>query len=276
VSRRPQLPTDAGLAGRLPILMYHSLPDGPAGNDLQVPLREFTTHVQVLRDHGFQVLGLTRGIAAVGAGHGSGDLAPRVVAITVDDGYLDVLPAAEALAEHRCAATLYVSTARMGGAGTVPGAGRLLDWSELAALHTGFAPSVEIGSHAHDHRPLDVLDAGAVAEQARLSADRLAEHTGARPASFCYPHGYAAAATVRAVRAAGYTNACIVGRRVARAGDDLFALPRLQVRPGTGPRALLELLYRGEGGWRPQAKRLAGPGWRQVRRVSLRLGRELT
>jgi len=260
------------LAGRLPVLMYHSLPDGRAANDLQVPLREFVSHLDALRDNGFTVVGLTRGIEVVAAAEGSGRPG-RVVAVTVDDGYLDVLPAAAALAERGCAATVYVSTARMGGTGMVPDAGRLLTWAELAGLP---GQAVELGSHSRDHRPLDVLTSAEVADQARSSAEQLAERTGVRPVSFCYPHGYASAAAARLVRAAGYTNACIVGRRVAQRGDDMFALPRLQVRPGLDARALLDLVRRGEPGWVPYAKRLATPGWRQVRRVSLLLGRELT
>jgi peptidoglycan/xylan/chitin deacetylase (PgdA/CDA1 family) len=275
---RPDDRSSDRLSFRLPVLMYHSVPAaGPAASDLQVPLGEFATHLSVLRDNGFTVVGLTRAVRLLATGCSETGRSEtgraRPVALTFDDGYVDFLAAAELLAARACAATLYVSTNRMGGASTIPGSGRLLTWDELEMLPREW---VEIGSHSHDHRPLDVLDYDLVAGQARASAERIAERAGGRPVSFCYPHGYCSAATARAVRAAGYTNACIVGRRVAGPGDDLFMLPRLQVRPGLGPQGLLDLVARGEPGWTPRVKRLASPGWRSARRVALRLGRELT
>ncbi|MFZ0161845.1 MAG: polysaccharide deacetylase family protein, partial [Kineosporiaceae bacterium] len=246
---RPDDRAGERLTGRLPVLMYHSVPAaGPAPSDLHVPLKEFSTHLSVLRDNGFTVVGLTRAVQLVATGLSDGGRV-RPVALTFDDGYVDFLAAAELLAARACAATVYVSTNRMGEASMIAGSGRLLTWEELDTLPREW---VEIGSHAHDHRPLDVLGEHVAAGQARISAERIAERAGARPVSFCYPHGYCSAATARAVRAAGYTNACIVGRRVAGPGDDLFALPRLQVRPGLGAEGLLDLLARGEPGWTPR------------------------
>jgi hypothetical protein len=68
-----------------------------------------------------------------------------------------------------------------------------------------------------------------------------------------------------------------VGRRLATADDDPFAIPRLQVRPGTSPSALQRLLDRGEPGPVPALKTWVQPAWRLVRAASLRgLGLELT
>jgi hypothetical protein len=80
-----------------------------------------------------------------------------------------------------------------------------------------------------------------------------------------------------AVRAAGYSNGCIVGRRVAASTDDPYRLPRLHVRPGVTGDAFADLVRNGEPGLVPQVKRAAAPAWRLARRTALTvLHRELT
>jgi peptidoglycan/xylan/chitin deacetylase (PgdA/CDA1 family) len=257
------------VSARLPVLMYHSIPSGTSRDGLQVPLRELREHLAVLRDDGFELTGLTAAMRICRR-----ESERPVVALTFDDAYADFLGAAELLADLRCGATVYVPTAHVGGEGMIPGAGRLLDWAELAALPSGW---IEIGSHSHVHRPLDVLPEEFFRDQVRTSRALLAERLGVQPDSFCFPHGYAGPRATRILRSEGYANACVVGRRVARAQDDVFAVPRMQVRPGLGPDGLRALIRRGEPGVVPHVKALASPGWRVARTLSLRvLGRELT
>jgi hypothetical protein len=79
------------------------------------------------------------------------------------------------------------------------------------------------------------------------------------------------------VAGAGYVNACIVGRRIARSVDDTFAIPRLEVRPTMTAHGVQELVRNGERGVTAIAKRAATPAWRVLRRASLDLlHRELT
>ena len=254
----------------LPVLMCHSVPatGGPSG-DLQVPLGELREQLRVLRDDGYTVTGLTEALDL-----GLREPGPRVVALTLDDGYADFLAVAELLADLGCGATLYVPTAHVGGQGMVRDAGRLLTWSELEDLA---AAGVELGSHSHRHRPLDVLPAGEFRVQVDTSRAELYERLGVVARSFCYPHGYPVRRAAEVLGAAGYTNACVIGRRIAGPGDDVFAVPRLQLRPGLGAAGLRALISRGEPGVVPRLKRVAAPGWRVVRGLSLRVtGHELT
>jgi peptidoglycan/xylan/chitin deacetylase (PgdA/CDA1 family) len=221
-----------------------------------------------LQSDGWVLLGLTEAIATV-----EQDPTRRVVALTFDDGYADFLGAADVLEQAGARATLYVSTATVG---TDAGAyGRMLTWSELASLQgRGF----EIGSHAHHHRPIDVLPAAALRDEVAASRDELKQRLGITATSFCFPNGYTSRRVRRALIAAGYTNACIVGRRVASLGEgrDRYALPRLQVVPGMGADELRRLIVHGEG-LAPITKRALHPAWRMVRWISLRLlQRELT
>lgn len=277
--RSDRAATTDGRAGRaeptaatdraLPILMYHSIPDEVLSppDPLRVPLDELREHVQALQADGWVLLGLTEALAAV-----EQDPTRRVVGLTFDDGYADFRGAAAVLEQAGARATLYVSTATVDGAS---GFGRMLTWSELASLH---ARGIEIGSHSHHHRPIDVLPAAALRDEVTTSRNELDRRLGISATSFCFPNGYTSRRVRRALIAAGYANACVVGRRVARPrDDDRYALPRLQVVPGMGADELRRMIARGEPGLGPLAKRALHPGWRIVRWISLRLlQRELT
>jgi peptidoglycan/xylan/chitin deacetylase (PgdA/CDA1 family) len=253
----------------LPILMYHSIPDEVLSppDPLRVPLDELREHVQALQADGWELLGLTEALAAI-----EQDPTRRVVGLTFDDGYADFLGAAAVLEQAGARATLYVSTATVDG---TSGFGRMLTWSELASLP---ARGIEIGSHSHHHRPIDVLPAAALRDEVTASRNELDRRLGISATSFCFPNGYTSRRVRRALIAAGYANACVVGRRVARLrGDDRYALPRVQVVPGMGADELRRMITHGEPGLGPLAKRVLHPGWRIVRWISLRLlQRELT
>lgn len=254
----------------LPILMYHSIPaQRPRDPDpLCVPLDELRVHLATLRDDGWELLGLTEALTTVDR-----DPARRVVALTFDDGYADFLGALGVLEEVGARSTLYVSTGTVGTI-TAGGHGRMLTWGELADLP---ARGVEIGSHAHHHRPLDVLPDAVIREEVVASRRMLEQRLGGPVTSFCFPNGYTSRRVRRALIRAGYTTACIVGRRLATLDDERYALPRLQVTPGMSAADVRALVRAGEPGIVPLLKRLAQPAWRVVRLVSLRvLQRELT
>jgi peptidoglycan/xylan/chitin deacetylase (PgdA/CDA1 family) len=250
----------------LAVLMYHSvggpMPEGLA--DLSVPTSELAEHLAALRADGFELLGLTDALAAAGQGR-------RVVALTFDDGYRDFVDnALPVLVDAGAGATLYVPTDHLGGtAAWLPApADRLplLDAGDLVEL----PPSIEVGSHGAQHVPLDVIDHATAAEQLRRSRRVLEERLGRPVPSFCYPHGYHSASLRRAVTAAGYSNACAIGHRPHRLGDDVRAVARVMVVPGTTPDALRALVAHGPGGMRPTVARLATPAWRVARRTALR------
>lgn len=253
--------------GRLPILMYHSIPvSGSARTDMQVRLSSLRQQVQALQHEGWQLVGLTEALQ----GHSSGD---RVAALTFDDGYADFLNAADCLGELGARATLYIPTAHVGKPRLIAEAGRLLTWDEIAGLPRAV---VEIGSHAHHHRPMDVRPRAVVVDETRTSKSLLEDVLGTPVESFCYPHGYTSRTVRRQVAAAGYANACIVGRRVARSHDDVFALPRLHVTDDVSPQRIVELVTSDRTGLTSQIKRALQPGWRTARYVSRLAGRELT
>lgn len=251
----------------LPVLMYHSVgAPGSApteGDPLTVPAERIDDQWAALRSAGWRLMGLTEALAAQAA-----DPSARIVAVTFDDGRDDFTLVPELLEAHDASATLYVPTAHIGGDGQpVHHTGRVLNWGELADLP---AYRVEIGSHSHRHLPTDILDEQELAADVRTSRDLLEQHLGRTVVSFCYPNGYASLRQARIVADAGFENACIVGRRLARWSDDLFLIPRLQVLPEHTARRILDLVEHGEPGIVPRVKEWVHPPWRLVRTATYR------
>jgi peptidoglycan/xylan/chitin deacetylase (PgdA/CDA1 family) len=145
-----------------------------------------------------------------------------------------------------------------------------------AALREVADAGVEVGNHSLLHHPLDVLPPGRLGREVRDSRDWLSQELGRPVRSFCYPHGYQSAAVRAAVASSGHDNACTIGRRLYRPGDDPLAVPRLQPTPDHTGADLLALVRTG-GPWLASTVRgLAQPGWRLARQVALRLGVGLT
>ncbi|MEU2349037.1 polysaccharide deacetylase family protein [Modestobacter sp. NPDC049651] len=257
---------------KMPVLMYHGVPASPpAEPDVhKVPVAELEDQLCALAADGWQLVGLTEALALRAA-----DPAARVVGVTFDDGLLDFLNAVEVLQRVGARATMYVPTGDVGLrlAEDDPHGSRL-SWAELADVA---AAGVEIGSHSVNHRTMDVLSDAELRVEIVDSKKAIEDALGLRVDSFCYPHGYASRRVAAAVRAAGYSNGCIVGRRVAASSDDAYLLPRLHVRPGVTGDAFTDLVRDGEPGLAPHVKRVAAPAWRLARRTAKHvLHRELT
>ncbi|MCZ2803721.1 polysaccharide deacetylase family protein [Modestobacter sp. VKM Ac-2983] len=257
---------------RMPVLMYHSVPPTAVAdpNEHQVPAGELEDQLSALAADGWQLVGLTEALALRAA-----DPAARVLAVTFDDGLLDFRNAVEVLQRTGARATMYVPTADVGLrlAPDDPHGSRL-SWSELAEVA---ALGVEIGSHSVNHRTMDVLPRPELHREIVDSKQQIEDALGLPVTSFCYPHGYSSRHVAAAVRRAGYSNGCIVGRRIASSRDDPYRVPRLHVRPGVTGDAFAALVRDGEPGLTPHVKRVAAPAWRLARRASLQvLHRQLT
>lgn len=253
----------------LPILMYHSIPadGGACRGPSDVPLDRLRRHLHLLLDEGWSILGLSAAVAARES-HSS----RRIVALSFDDAYADNLPALELAAGLGAGATLNVPTAFIGPPATDRTADRLT-WSQLRDLN---AQGVELGSHSVSHRPLDTLGEDELGRELTDSKQALFDEVGVEPVSICYPHGYTSRRVSKTAIGLGYANGCTVGRRVARAGDPLIALPRLQPTVAQTDAEFLSLLDHGEPGLGVQLKRIAQPAWRLARRGAALLGKDLT
>jgi peptidoglycan/xylan/chitin deacetylase (PgdA/CDA1 family) len=251
--------------------MYSCIPSAPDAvpDRLRVPAVELRRHLELLRAEGYLLVGLTEALAVAAARPYR-----RIAALTFDGAYADLRNAVEILGGLRARATLYVPVDRVQErpAAVAVDAGARLSWSQLAELPPGW----EIGSHSSSHVPLDLLDGTALAYELQGSRRRLREHLGVEVASFCYPHGYSSRRVRRAVAAAGYLNACGMGRRLARPDGDPYAVERVQPVPGMSDRALVDLVTGGDARLAPVAERVTAPAWRLTRRAARLAGRNLT
>ena len=161
----------------------------------------------------------------------TGTLPRRAVALTFDDGYLDVLQQAYPLLEaYQVPATVFVVSDYLGRQfwwDTIAEENsqvRSLTSEELCRL-AGTA-LIDVGAHSVSHPTLAALPAGEQWIEIEESKAKLEEILGQAVHAFSYPHGSTSAATREMVRSAGYDYACSSANDVARAASDRFELPR--------------------------------------------------
>jgi len=223
------------------ILMYHAVSDARDDpNMLCVPPDVFAQQMTWLRRRGLRGVSVGTLLAAMQTGSHS-----RMVGITFDDGYVNVLEAAvPELQRHGFGATAFIIAGRLGGTN---------EWDEGPAWPLMSAEQVrqlavagiEIGSHGSSHRRLAGLSEDELSAEIEASRASLRALTGTDVAGFAYPYGSMDAAAWRAVRSAGYSYACAVSASAQDIG--IMALPRVYVGKHDGPfrLAVKGLLYKG-------------------------------
>ncbi len=188
----------------------------------------------------------------------------RPVVITFDDGFANFLDVVPDLLERGCPVTMFVPTAYVGGESEwlAPEFRRpMLTWSQLVDLDNS---GVEIGAHAHVHRPIDTLRIADVVADVTRSRNLLEEHLGHECASFAYPHGYSSRRVRAVVAEAGFAQACAVKDSMSGPGDDPMAIARLFVGWDDVGERFERLLAEGHRR-RRHHERLVTRGWRVAR-----------
>jgi peptidoglycan/xylan/chitin deacetylase (PgdA/CDA1 family) len=165
-----------------------------------------------------------------------GELPPRSVAITFDDGYESVLRARPLLTEAGYPATVFVVTqfVESGLPLRWPGIDHWLETeyaSEMRSLSWDALESLkeagwEIGSHTVTHARLPDLDDATLGRELAESRRTIVERLGVCR-TLAYPYGVADARVAQAVAAAGYEAACTLS--VSHRVDEPFRRPRTGV-----------------------------------------------
>jgi peptidoglycan/xylan/chitin deacetylase (PgdA/CDA1 family) len=207
------------------ILTYHAVEDGPPPLCLAPAL--FAEHVRVIATSGARVMTVSEVVLALRAG----ELPPRSVAITFDDGYASVAEhAAPVLREHGLRATVFCVAGHLGG--TNDWATQAL-WAPTLAVASGeaidglAAEGWEIGSHGVAHFPLDTADPATAYREVVESRLALEEATSATVPSFAWPYGARPSEAAASLIAETYEAACASGPAAVRQGADQYALPRI-------------------------------------------------
>lgn len=209
------------LFGRTPaatVLMYHSISDDPslhtvspedfrrqmsylAGTDRVAPLREI-------------VVGIKEPAAS------------QKIAITFDDGYRDFLiNALPILKEFGIPATVFIA----GGEVDREALGSSLPLLMREDIQHITDPLVSVESHAVSHKKLTRLQNEEARREIEESRREIAAMTGKAPAYFAYPKGSHSKEVMEYVRQAGYGAAFTAEGREIKRGENLYALPRVQV-----------------------------------------------
>jgi glycosyltransferase involved in cell wall biosynthesis/peptidoglycan/xylan/chitin deacetylase (PgdA/CDA1 family) len=215
----------------IPILMYHSISDGPEPGvspyyRLTTPPALFRRQIRWLATNGYRVIGLDELLRL----NGNGAVGGKTVVITFDDGFRDFLTSAwPTLQEFGMTATVFVTTGLVGGRFL----GReVLSWEEIRELRRA---GISFGSHTVRHPQLFKLPWAEVDTELRDSKGELEQRLGETVADFCYPYAYPEVHSMfrrclsEALESVGYRLAMTTRIGRSRPGDDPFALRRLPV-----------------------------------------------
>ncbi len=203
----------------LPILMYHHIRvykdlKDPVGVNLSVTPRFFARQLDELKRLGFHTITF-KDLRA-------GQLPPKPIILTFDDGYEDnFLYALPELKKRGMRGVVFMISSRVGASG-------YLSLKELKEMSSGV---FEVGSHTVSHFGLAGLPAQKLRKEVVGSKKILEKQLGSPIVSFSYPYGSYSAQAVREVSAAGYDYAVVTRSGFASLNYPL-TLYRLRVVEG--------------------------------------------
>jgi peptidoglycan/xylan/chitin deacetylase (PgdA/CDA1 family) len=213
-------------ASGLRILLYHRVSDDP--DPLAVPPARFRVQMELLAAEGYRVVDLTEALALLDAG----DVPPRTVGLTFDDGFVDVRDEAlPILAEHGFRGTVFVATGVIDGRRMFPWyrdrQPQVLGWDDVVALDRDGVLRFEAHTVSHPSL-LAIEDDEARAEIANSRAE-LSARLGRPVTAFAYPAGLYGERERRLVAEAGYAAAVTCEPGVNGRDTDRLALRRRQI-----------------------------------------------
>lgn len=219
----------------IPILTYHQIdavpPHGTPFRGLTVGPAQFRQQMAWMRRLGYRGLSMRELMPYI-----RGTATGKVFGITFDDGFRNVhRHALPVLAEFGFSATNYFVSGQIDGTniwdashGVPPAplmnAAEIREWARLGN---------EVGAHTIDHVHLPAVPLAEARRQIAASRADLEDLVAGPVTAFCYPYGEQQAAHREMAREAGYDNATLTQRGLARADDDPFGLPRVHVHCGT-------------------------------------------
>lgn len=206
------------------ILVYHSIDQIPE-DDLRICTspRRFESHLQYLKRRDLRGVSIREFHRAMETGSAGG-----LVGLTFDDGYKDFLRNAVPILEgFGFSATVFVIGGLLGKDNDWDHYGphprmELLDADEVREVARR---GMEVGAHSMSHPKLSELPPELVEEEVCNSRRVLGEVLGEPVEGFCYPYGDIDKTALKAVRRAGFTYACSLGKRPERSVYDLSRIP---------------------------------------------------
>jgi peptidoglycan/xylan/chitin deacetylase (PgdA/CDA1 family) len=209
----------------LRILFYHRVSDDR--DELAVAPKSFTEQMDYLASEAYRVADVLSAIELLD----SGEPLARTVALSFDDGFLDVAEhALPILSERGFRATVFVTPAVTDGRTSFAWYREqppLMTWEDIVELDRDGTFRFE--AHSLTHPNLPALDAAAAKEEIAGSKRELENHLGRVVRAFCYPSGLFGEREERLVADAGFRIAVSCESGVNKRSTDRFALRRHQV-----------------------------------------------
>lgn len=211
--------------------MYHQIglpaPRGTPYRSLVVHPNSFRRQMVWLKRLGYQGLSMRDLLPYL-----SGEKTGRVIGITFDDGYCNVLDnALPVLSRLGFTATNYFVAGQLSGSNVwdhakgIP-ASPLMSVEQLRAWDQA---GMEVGSHTVDHVDLPNVTVEMARDQMVRSRVILEEIIQKPVSAFCYPYGHENPVLRQLVWESGYNNATTTEGGLVRPDDDPFGLPRVLV-----------------------------------------------
>jgi peptidoglycan/xylan/chitin deacetylase (PgdA/CDA1 family) len=209
----------------LRILFYHRVSDDR--DELAVAPKSFAEHMDYLASQAFRVVDVPSAIELLD----SGEPLARTVALSFDDGFLDVAEhALPILSERGFRATVFVAPAVTDGRtsfGWYQEQPPLMTWEDIVELDRD--GTLRFEAHSLTHPNLPALDAAAAKEEIAGSKRELENHLGRTVRAFSYPSGLFGEREQTIVADAGFRIAVSCEPGVNERSTDRFALRRRQV-----------------------------------------------
>jgi peptidoglycan/xylan/chitin deacetylase (PgdA/CDA1 family) len=205
--------------GPVPILVYHALGEAPASEEypgLYVSEPEFEEQMAWLHSQGYEAVTLDQ---AEDAWYHGGTLPPKPIVITFDNGYPEqVTFAPKVLSRYGWPGVLFEITEE-----------HLRPFEIRPVIELGW----EVDSHSATHPDLTELSGKELEYQVAASRRYLRRKFGIPADNFCYPSSEYDAATIAAVKEAGYVGA--VTENAGYASRELpYELDRYEIEGGDG------------------------------------------
>jgi peptidoglycan/xylan/chitin deacetylase (PgdA/CDA1 family) len=209
--------------GPVPILVYHALGEAPASEEypgLYVPDPEFEEEMAWLHGHSYEAVTLDQ---VERAWYHGATLPPRPIVISFDNGYPEqVTFAPQVLSKYGWPGVLFEITEEH------------LRPSEIRPV---IALGWEVDSHSATHPDLTELSGSELEYQVAASRRYLRRKFGVASDNFCYPSSLYDAATIAAVKEAGYIGAVTENAGYASRGEP-YELDRYEIEDGDGVEGL--------------------------------------
>jgi peptidoglycan/xylan/chitin deacetylase (PgdA/CDA1 family) len=231
-------PTPIRAAG-IPILMYHRVAAvGPLGLErFRVDPTLFDEQLSALRHYGYSTIGLNDGVQVLSE---SEDLVGKPIIITFDDGYRDFLTALPSLQKYLFGATVFLVAGRIGGFAewdTCYGeTASLMSWPEIREIA---GEGTELGCHSLTHRPMTEMNYSDLLRDTCQARKILEDGLGTSMTHFAYPYGAENKVVRSVIGNLGFSSAVSCRPALARFGDEILSLPRIEVTGSCMPEELI-------------------------------------